>query len=411
MPSPQHSAAELSSVVRIPPGMEPWKTIDGGRPLALFHAKFWGRSMATEEKERLNTQSAAGDIGSGRKGKKVDEKRRMGEVAAVKTDRGVADLDDDFIPGCYMLDIGIEGFPYPKIWIRADYIRIFDYLQVYYDGHGFKISPQLLLLPVNQGSVSSHRFMDYIITNRTPRKGKSVWVYYGLRRCLAESKPVIWYHDGACHLFVNEGVYKMPADYGIKGFIWTLVDSDESPEGIPSRLACLGTPHFPVYSTSRKESWSRQRSFEREVTSLLSDIHTYTLEYLSASLFPDRNFTDDSILDIFDALGPIPRLCLDYQHVPQQMIKYKQDLNAAIMEATPDKLERLVMAAKCYGMDSISDKICLICREEQNEVDSLPVVAIMTSSIQTRLATQLRNVPRDERLRRYHEAKDSASWE
>ena len=32
------------------------------------------------------------------------------------------DTDDDIIPGCYLLDIGIGV---SKLWIRADYIRIY----------------------------------------------------------------------------------------------------------------------------------------------------------------------------------------------------------------------------------------------------------------------------------------------
>lgn len=59
-----------------------------------------------------------------------------GEGEAMHTDEtwgDLTDLDDDVIPGCYMFDIGIKGFPYPKIWICADYIRVFDYLQVYYN--------------------------------------------------------------------------------------------------------------------------------------------------------------------------------------------------------------------------------------------------------------------------------------
>jgi hypothetical protein len=65
-------------------------------------------------------------------------------------------------------------------------------------------------------------------------EGKSVWVYYALRRCLAERKPVIWYFKALCYLFVEEGVYEMPVDFQtaeLKPFIWTLVDSDEAPGG------------------------------------------------------------------------------------------------------------------------------------------------------------------------------------
>jgi len=89
---------------------------------------------------------------------------------------------------------------------------------------------------------------------------KSVWVYYALRRCLAERKLVIWYFKECCYLFVEEGVYEMPADFQtteLKPFIWTLVDSDEAPEAVPPYLVPHSTPLFVIFSTSpRRDRWS-----------------------------------------------------------------------------------------------------------------------------------------------------------
>ncbi len=42
------------------------------------------------------------------------------------------ELDDDIIEGCYSLEIGIKGFAFPRIWIRAEYIRIYDALEARY---------------------------------------------------------------------------------------------------------------------------------------------------------------------------------------------------------------------------------------------------------------------------------------
>lgn len=42
------------------------------------------------------------------------------------------DDDDDIIEGCYSLEIGFEDFQFPRIWIRAEYIRIYDALEVCY---------------------------------------------------------------------------------------------------------------------------------------------------------------------------------------------------------------------------------------------------------------------------------------
>ena len=65
--------------------------------------------------------------------------------------------------------------------------------------------------------------------------GKSVWIHYALRRRLAEKKPVIWYFEGTCYLFVEEGVYEVPDKcHQFEVFVWTLVDSDSSKDGILS---------------------------------------------------------------------------------------------------------------------------------------------------------------------------------
>jgi hypothetical protein len=93
------------------------------------------------------------------------------------------------------------------------------------------------------------------------RTGKSVWIYYALRRCLADRKPVVWLNKGTYHLFVEEGVYAMPADFQQAEFhtiLWTLVDSDESKEGVPPYLVMHDTSLFVIYATSpAKERWGR----------------------------------------------------------------------------------------------------------------------------------------------------------
>jgi len=78
--------------------------------LVRLHSKFWGKSLACEEPELSNNLSHT---------KSADEDKDM-DVDAV---------DNDFIPGCAILDIGIENLPFQKIWIRADYIRVYNFLE------------------------------------------------------------------------------------------------------------------------------------------------------------------------------------------------------------------------------------------------------------------------------------------
>ena len=111
------SSPQVSTIVRIPSGsaMEQWTILEKSEPFAQFHSKFWATSMAVEESEWRSTQTPVTDIES-----ELKDSDRM-------------DVDDEIDPGCYMLDIGIDGLPYPKIWIRAEYIHVFAYLQQYYD--------------------------------------------------------------------------------------------------------------------------------------------------------------------------------------------------------------------------------------------------------------------------------------
>jgi hypothetical protein len=49
-----------------------------------------------------------------------DEDKAMDEV---ELEGEATDEDEDVIPGCYPFSVGIEGI---TVWIRADYIRIFE---------------------------------------------------------------------------------------------------------------------------------------------------------------------------------------------------------------------------------------------------------------------------------------------
>jgi hypothetical protein len=136
--SPQESGSDFASVVHIPKRQTQWPKLDGDDPLTVLHAKFWGKSMAIEEQEWRSVQW--GDPARARD-QDQDEDDPMDEHL---------DEDDDIIPGCYPLDLGINV---PKIWIRADYIRIYDFLEAHPLHH--HSGRQLRSSRVNQALVSS----------------------------------------------------------------------------------------------------------------------------------------------------------------------------------------------------------------------------------------------------------------
>ena len=86
--------------------------------------------MAIEEREWLSTQPHV----AGRRGDEewdrtdaMDKDVHESIDEDSETDMGV---DDDYISGCYILDVGL--FLNRKMWIRADYIRIYNALEVHY---------------------------------------------------------------------------------------------------------------------------------------------------------------------------------------------------------------------------------------------------------------------------------------
>ncbi len=46
---------------------------------------------------------------------------------------GDEEEEDEIDAGCYLLNIGINDLPHSKIWIRSDYIQIYDYCRDYYE--------------------------------------------------------------------------------------------------------------------------------------------------------------------------------------------------------------------------------------------------------------------------------------
>ena len=124
-------------------------------------------------------------------------------------DEGIeTNMGDDVIPGYYMylLDLGDD---FSEVWIRADYIRIRLPRGPLQDKPGSVIqSASCRHYRTTRRWCVTGRLLELLLTVQT---GKSIWVYYALRRRLAEKKPVIFYNQQKCFLFVDEGVYKQPS--------------------------------------------------------------------------------------------------------------------------------------------------------------------------------------------------------
>jgi hypothetical protein len=120
------SGLKLADVVKFASYAQPWHKVDDDSRFGEFHVRFWGKSMIDEEREWLNLKTQSLNH-------PTDDDNDV--ILENRDDLGTdADGDDEFIPGCYELDVG----PNPvsdvsRIWIRADYIRIFNYTESAYD--------------------------------------------------------------------------------------------------------------------------------------------------------------------------------------------------------------------------------------------------------------------------------------
>lgn len=120
------SGMKLDEVVTFTSSIaQPWKKVHDHGRFCMFHAKYWGKSLDDEEREWNNLQSNVdGD----------DDDVIVDSGGDEENDGRDVDGDDDFVPGCFELNID----PNPvsddtEIWIRADYIRFYDYTERRYD--------------------------------------------------------------------------------------------------------------------------------------------------------------------------------------------------------------------------------------------------------------------------------------
>jgi hypothetical protein len=110
-------------------------------PLVQFYLNYWGLGMEEEVTEWQKSQAEDMDVDNNKVGGDEDEGKGKGKEVEVEEeeeeeeeedkDEDEEDEDeeegkvDDYIEGCYVLDINIKGIE-SSIWVRAEYIRIFN---------------------------------------------------------------------------------------------------------------------------------------------------------------------------------------------------------------------------------------------------------------------------------------------
>jgi hypothetical protein len=95
--------AHLTSVFRDESNSAPWTKLKDNDAYSLLHSKYWGNKIDEEAREWRELQPT------------------------VEVDR-----THDIGPGCYGLHLGVE-LRDSELWVRQDYIRIYDYCSQRYE--------------------------------------------------------------------------------------------------------------------------------------------------------------------------------------------------------------------------------------------------------------------------------------
>jgi hypothetical protein len=77
---------------------------------------------------------------------------------------------------------------------------------------------------------------------------------------------------------------------------------------------------------------------------------------------------EDQINRTYDVLGPTPRLCLELILDKGLEEQYEDGFNRTVSKVTADQLNILVHEAASLNTDEMADEICLISREDRNDV-------------------------------------------
>lgn len=344
--------------------------------------------VVTVEGWHNKKQSTSGPTGSNRNQKLGDENFKSKE-----------DEDDyEIIPG-YVLDLQVDDkVPWIKrMWVRAEYIRIYESVVDHYEAQIRKRDQALggVILP------------PAAVVTGQPGIGKRVWLYYVLLKCLAEKRPVIWHYLKTPYIFVEEGVYCVCTNFlevYFKSTVWTLVDSCQFGSSVPEEYVDPLTPFFVIYTTyPAKERWSHLHKtvFERVIVMnpwTRGEIHR------AAQLCPDSP-NSETINNVYDELGPTPHLCLDVASEPNKLKIYKDEIRTALKQLTLQGLQELIYPLRHHGldMDDVSDKVCQIKRPDINNVDREFEISYITGNIRSRLASCMRNYDAHQQVKFYRE--------
>ncbi|KAH9171752.1 hypothetical protein EDB89DRAFT_2096685 [Lactarius sanguifluus] len=296
---------------------------------------------------------------------------------------------DETGPG-YILNIDVPDI-WPKLLVRIEYIRLYKFCNTYLGSNRNRPIPP-----------------SVVITGQTGI-GKSCWLTYALCQRLVEGEPVIWFSDTRRYLFVKEGVFEIPPDYPSTRFktrIWTLIDADDSNNGIPDYLAPHRTKHLIILSSSPKSS--RWQLLTKTTECSIAIMNPWTREEISqAAVIHGLEANDPRIDEMYNQYGPTPRICLNFIRNELLFAAYENRYESALRGLSLKKLGDIASDKVNFGMDDDeSHTLILVTRLPMGRDDvkkfAYGRVEPITHMIKLKLRNQLRKETRAARIALYN---------
>ncbi|KAF8529639.1 hypothetical protein BU17DRAFT_60418 [Hysterangium stoloniferum] len=234
---------------------------------------------------------------------------------------------------------------------------------------------------------------SFVMTGQ-PGIGKTLWQIYAAH-CASVKRPFLWLYRNRYTLLVEEGAYKLPASWQLDDFlpssrVWVFIDSESDP-GALARLTPVGTQLVVFFTTSSSEQrWHR--------------LHKTTLDYCfimnpwgigeikrAASLY---NVSEEEVLEKYDRLGPIPRLCIEYDAVQLQEYEVKLLTNRKedqfhLPVVAPVSRYIKTRLANQFRKEELKEKILLYCHFEKVPLSRTVAGIFFEAAVQTHLTTEI----------------------
>jgi len=353
--SPPAYAYVFSDILSKTPLIE----LDAKDHLSKLHSKYWGVGIDQDESEWVGTHEQLPEID-----------------------------DSEVVRGCFALNLDISGLMVSKLWVRKDYIRIYDHCDHYYEDI--------------RNKQNQHLASSVVITGQ-PGCGKSFWILYAIRRRLGEAKPFLWYYFKQWYLFVQGGVFQLPPqwlDFRLFApYIWAFTDADNSRFDFLSELAEMQSRFFTIFASSPRQDRWKSLAKTTNTRKLIMNPWTWEEMVRAIDIYDLSESHRTSSREAFLQYGPIPRFCINYIEDRPLLDEHESKLQTAISDLTLDSLLSYIRMGERLDID-LSHAIILIRRENLDNLFKFNIEPI-SPSVNRLMKRRLLEKGQRERLRTY----------